>query len=132
FASVEDNEWNTLPMSESLYEDKYEMSANTTIRRKTYESFIQTLSRYKNTFAATYQTEVTKQITMAKLLGYSSVTDMLLQDQHVRKELYEHQLNTMQEELAPHMRTYANLLKADYVLQTLHFSDLQAPLDPDY
>src|SRR5699024_3500085 len=84
--------------------DKYEMSANTTIRRKTYESFIQTLSRYKNTFAATYQTEVTKQITMAKLRGYSSVTDMLLQDQHVTKEMYENQLNIIQEELAPHMR----------------------------
>ena len=132
FASVEDNEGNTLPMSESLYEDKYEMSANTTIRRKTYESFIQTLSRYKNTFAATYQTEVTKQITMAKLRGYSSVTDMLLQDQHVTKEMYENQLNIIQEELAPHMRKYANLLKADYGLETLHFSDLKAPLDPDY
>src|SRR5699024_2945405 len=143
FASVEDNEGNTLPMSESLYEDKYEMSANTTIRRKTYESFIQTLSRYKNTFAATYQTEVTKQITMAKLRGYSSVTDMLLQDQHfknemlhknqqVKKEKYENQLKIIQEELAPHMRKYANLLKADYGLETLHFSDLKAPLDPDY
>src|SRR5699024_4983391 len=107
FASVEDNEGNTLRMSESLYEDKYEMSANTTIRRKTYESFIQTLSRYKNTFAATYQTEVTK-------------------------EMYENQLNIIQEELAPHMRKYANLLKADYGLETLHFSDLKAPLDPDY
>src|SRR5699024_10352028 len=106
--------------------------ANTTIRRKTYESFIQTLSRYKNTFAATYQTEVTKQITMAKLRGYSSVTDMLLQDQHVTKEMYENQLHIIQDELAPHMRKYANLLKADYALETLHFSDLKAPLDPDY
>src|SRR5699024_12360465 len=105
------------------------MSANTTIRRKTYESFIQTLSRYKNTFAATYQTEVTKQITMARLRGYSSVTDILLQDLHVTKKLYENQLNIIQEELAPHMRKYDNLFKADYGLDRLHFSDLNAPLD---
>src|SRR5699024_12505815 len=109
FASVEDNEGNTLPMSESLYEDKYEMSANTTIRRKTYESFSQTLSRYKNTFAATYQTEVTKHITMAKLRAYSSVTDMLLQNQHVTQEMYENQLNIRQEEIAQQMRKNANL-----------------------
>src|SRR5699024_6597617 len=57
---------------------------------------------------------------------------MLLQDQHVTKEMYENQLNIIQEELAPHMRKYANLLKADYGLETLHFSDLKAPLDPDY
>src|SRR5699024_8327654 len=111
---------------------KYEMSANTTIRRKTYESFIQTLSRYKNTFAATYQTEVTKQITMAKLRGFSSGTDILLEDQHVTKEMYENQLNIIQEELAPHTRKYANLLKADYGMEASHISDLKEPLDRDY
>lgn len=132
FDSIEDDEGNTLPMSESLYEDKYEMAANTSIRRKAYDSFTQTLSRYKNTFAATYQTEVTKQVTMAKLRGYSSVTDMLLQDQLVSTEMYENQLNIIQKELAPHMRRYAALIKTDYGLESMHFADLKAPLDPEY
>src|SRR5699024_10866667 len=92
----------------------------------------QTRRRYNNTFPSNYQTEITKQITMLKLRGSSSVTDMLLQDQHVKKEMYENQLNIIQEELAPHMRKYDNLLKADYGLETLHFSDLKATLDPDY
>ena len=119
-------------MSESLYEDKYEMSADTEIRRKTYNSFISTLDQYKNTFAANYQTEVNKQLALSKLRGYSSVTDMLLQDQLVTKEMYENQLTIIQKELASHMRRFAKLIKDDYGLDELHFYDLKAPLDPDY
>src|SRR5690625_4642240 len=79
FDSITDKDGKELPVSESLYEDRYEMATDTDTRRKTYESFIKTLHKYKNTYAATYATEVTKQITMAKLRGYDSVTDMLLQ-----------------------------------------------------
>lgn len=132
FKPIEIEDGKVIAMSESLYEDKYEMSADTEIRRKTYNSFISTLDQYKNTFAANYQTEVNKQLALSKLRGYSSVTDMLLQDQLVTKEMYENQLTIIQKELAPHMRRFAKLIKDDYRLDELHFYDLKAPLDPDY
>lgn len=132
FSSITDENGDELPMSAALYEDRYELSPDKNIRRKAYDSFIHTLDQYKNTFAATYATEITKQVTLSRLRSYDTVTDMLLQPQQVTKEMYNNQLDIIQEELAPHMRRFANLKKDKLGLDTLHFSDLKAPLDPEF
>src|SRR5699024_10660945 len=130
FHPIQDETGQSLPMSETLYEDKYEIATSTTVRRNAYDSFMETLNKYKNTYAATYQTEVTKQITMARLRGYASVTDMLLAKQDVTQQMYHQQLDIIQDELAPHMRKYARLKQSAYGLETLQFADLKAPFDP--
>lgn len=132
FDPIIDQNGNELPMSFALYEDRYEISPNTDLRRKANQSFVKTLKQYKNTYAATYATEVSKQVTMARLRNYDSVTDMLLQPQQVSKEMYHNQLDVIQKELAPHMRKYAELKKKQLGLDELQFCDLQAPLDPTY
>lgn len=132
FPSITDEEGNELPMSEALYEDRYEIDARTDIRKKAYEAFIETFEQYKNTYAATYATEVTKQVTMARLRGYESVTDMLLEGQQVTKDMYHNQLDVILKELAPHMRKLAKVKQADYNLDKMHFRDLKAPIDPDF
>ncbi|MEI3605629.1 oligoendopeptidase F [Pseudogracilibacillus sp. SE30717A] len=132
FDSITDNQGNVLPMSEALYEDRYEISADTTLRRNAYDSYVSTLNKYKNTFAATYATEVTKQVKMAEIRGFDSVIDMLLHPQQVTKVMYENQLKVIQKELAPHMHKYAQLLKKDYGLDRVRFADLKAPLDPEF
>nr|GGG75084.1 hypothetical protein GCM10011398_19860 [Virgibacillus oceani] len=109
FPSIQDEEGNEHPMSAALYEDRFEITANTDLRRKAYDSFISTLDHYKNTYAAAYATEVTKQVTISRLRSYDSVTDMLLQSQQVTTEMYHNQLNIIQKELAPHMRKFAKL-----------------------
>ncbi|WP_096187546.1 oligoendopeptidase F [Evansella halocellulosilytica] len=111
---------------------KYEGSADTELRRKAYSSFIDTLKQYKNTYAATYATEVKKQVVEARLRNYDSVTDMLLHDQQVTKEMYHNQLDTIQTELAPHMRRLAKLKQRVLGLDKMYFSDLKAPLDPEF
>lgn len=111
---------------------KYEESSNTELRRKAYAAFVQTLDKYKNTYAATYATEVKKQVTEARLRNYDSVTDMLLHEQQVTKEMYHNQLDTILTELAPHMQRYANLKKRALGLEKFYYGDLKAPLDPDY
>src|SRR5699024_2473965 len=88
FDPITEGAGNELPMSAALYEDRYEISADTDLRKRAYDSFIKTLNQYKNTYAAIYATEVTKQVTMAKLRGYESVTDMLLPPQQVTKDMY--------------------------------------------
>ncbi|MGD6778982.1 oligoendopeptidase F [Sutcliffiella horikoshii] len=110
----------------------YEGSSNTELRRKAYQTFIETLKQYKHTYAATYATEVKKQVVEARLRNYDSVSDMLLHDQQVTKEMYHNQLDTIQHELAPHMRRYAKLKKRVLGLEKMHFCDLKAPLDPDF
>ncbi|MGN8646507.1 oligoendopeptidase F [Gracilibacillus sp. HCP3S3_G5_1] len=132
FDSLKDDSGNTLPMSAALYEDRYESEANTRIRREAYQSFTKTLNQYKHTYSATYATEVTKQVTLSRLRNYESVTDMLLAPQQVTKDMYHHQLDVSQKELAPHMRRYATLLKEKLGLDELQYADLKAPLDPEF
>ncbi|AIF42723.1 oligoendopeptidase F [Virgibacillus sp. SK37] len=132
FSPITIDDSSELPMSAALYEDKYELSADPSIRRKAYQSFIHTLEQYKNTYAATYATEVSKQVTMSRLRSYESVTDMLLHPQQVTKEMYHQQLNVIQDKLAPHMQRYAKLKKEKLGLDKLHYYDLKAPLDPAF
>lgn len=132
FESITTEDGEELPMSAALYEDRYELSADTGIRRQAYDSFIKTLDRYKNTYAATYATEVTKQVTMSRLRSYDSVTEMLLHSQQVTEDMYHNQLDIVQEELAPHMRKFAKLKQKELGLDELRFCDLKAPLDPNF
>ncbi|TFJ93547.1 oligoendopeptidase F [Lentibacillus salicampi] len=132
FEAIEDSEGEKLPMSAALYEDKYELSPDTTARRNAYDAFIKTLDQYKNTYAATYATEVTKEVTMSRLRSYDSVTDMLLHPQQVTKDMYHNQLDVIQKELAPHMRRYAKLKQEKLGLDEMRYCDLKAPLDPEF
>ena len=132
FDSIQGEDGEELPISEALYEDRYEHAASTIIRRRAYDSFIKTFNQYKNTFAANYSTEVTKQVKMSRLRSYESVTDMLLAPQQVTKEMYHNQLDILQKELAPHMRRYARLKKEKLGLDELRYCDLKAPLDPEF
>ena len=132
FQPFEDEEGNLLPLSEALYEDRYEISPNTTIRRNAYESYIHTLQQYKHTTAAVYATEVTKQLQLAKIRNYNSVTEMLLHPHQVTVEMYENQLDIIQSELAPHMRKLAKLKEQKLNLDKITYADLKAPLDPNF
>jgi oligoendopeptidase F len=132
FDSFVDENGEELPLSFALFEDRYELSPNTETRRKAYDGFVKTLKQYKNTYAATYATEVKKQVTISKLRNYESVTHMLLQPQQVTLEMYNNQLDVIQNELAPHMRRFAKLKQRVLGLDKMQFCDLKAPLDPDF
>jgi oligoendopeptidase F len=132
FSSFIDEEGNELPNSFALFEDRYEFSPNTYVRRKAYESFVSTLKQYKNTYATVYATEVKKQVALAKLRNYESVTHMLLDPQQVTVDMYNNQLDIILKELAPHMRRFADLKKQVLGLDKMTFCDLKAPLDPDF
>ncbi|TSB46998.1 oligoendopeptidase F [Alkalicoccobacillus porphyridii] len=119
-------------LSFALFEDQYELSPDTNERRNAYKTFDATLAQYENTYASTYATEITKQVTLAKLRQYDSATDMLLHDQQVNQEMYTNQLDIIYKELAPHMQRFAKLKKRLLGLDELLFCDLKAPLDPDF
>ncbi|MGG5795635.1 oligoendopeptidase F [Bacillus cereus] len=132
FPSIQDEQGNDLPVSFALFESKYEFSPSAYIRREAYSSFISTLKRYKNTVATTYATEVKKQVTLSRLRKYESVTHMLLEPQKVPLEMYNNQLDIIYNELAPHMRRFADLKKKVLGLDQMLFCDLHAPLDPEF
>lgn len=132
FDSFEDADGNLLQNSFALFEGKYEFTACKTIRANAYASFTKTLERYKNTYAAVYGTEVKKQVTMSRLRGYASVTEMLLKQQQVTEEMYNRQIDVIYTQLAPHMQKYAKLLKEELGLDQVNFYDLKAPIDTSY
>ncbi|WP_340016784.1 oligoendopeptidase F [Paenibacillus sp. FSL K6-1318] len=132
FEDALDGEDNNRPLSWSFYENNYEMSSDTKLRRSAYAAFSSTLNEYKNTFAEGYATEVKKQVVLSRLRGYDDVTDMLLSPQQVSKEMYNNVLDIIQQELAPHMRRLAALKKRELGLDKLMFCDLKAPLDPEF
>ncbi|MFM1565157.1 oligoendopeptidase F [Helcococcus ovis] len=119
-------------LSYNKFEGSLEYSKNTEIRRNAFEAFSNTLRKYENTTASVYNTQVQKEKIISKLRGYDSVFDYLLSSQKVSKELYNRQMDIIMEELAPHMRKYASILKRVHKLDTIKYSDLKMEVDPDY
>lgn len=121
----------TKPVSFRLYENSYEMSEDTQLRREAYASFTKSLQGSRHTFAEAYATEV-KKVVMSRLRGYDSVTDMLLKPQQVTMEMYNNIHDTILTELAPHMRRLMKLKKRVLGLDQMLFCDLKAPMDTDF
>lgn len=132
FDSVDDSLGNSHPMSFALYEETYEKSPDTVLRRNAFASFAKGLKAYQNTYGATWGTEVRKQVVLAQLRGYQSATHMLLHDQEVSLDVYTNLHEIILKELAPHMRRYARLRKRVLGLDKLLYCDIEAPLDPGF
>ncbi|MGE5560969.1 MAG: oligoendopeptidase F [Chloroflexota bacterium] len=120
------------PMSFATYENHFERTADTVLRRNAWASFTKSLKAYQNTYAATWATEVKKNVVMARLRGYASATEYLLAPQEISVEVYNNLHDVILKELAPHMRRYAELRKRVLGLDKMLYVDLEAPLDPDF
>ena len=120
------------PLSFLSFEGRWEYEKNTEKRRAAFEAFSRKLAEYQHTFAAAYQTQVSKERTLSELRGFNSVFDYLLHDQRVDRALYDRQIDLVVQHLAPHMRRYAKLLKKVHGLDKMKFSDLKIEIDPEY
>lgn len=121
-----------IPMSYVSFEGELEVDHDTETRRKAFRHFSDVLAKYQHTTAKTYDMQVQQEKTESQLRGYDSVIDYLLADQEVSRELYDRQIDTIMNELAPHMRRYAALLKRTNKLDTMKFEDLKISLDESY
>ena len=120
------------PLGYSLYEDDYELEADTEVRRAAFRAFYDTLKKYKNTTATAYNACVTQEKTMSELRGFSDVFEYLLFEQKVTREMYERQIDLITQRLAPHMQRYARLLQKLHKLDKMTFADLKIAVDPAY
>ncbi|ULG73294.1 oligoendopeptidase F [Macrococcus brunensis] len=121
-----------IPMNYVSFEGELEVDGNTEVRRNAFRKFSDTLKKYENTTAKTYNMTVQQEKTESKLRGYDSVIDFLLERQEVSRELYNRQIDLITTELAPHMRRYAKLLQKTNHLDTMKFEDLKISLDETY
>ena len=120
------------PLGYSLFEDDYELDANTSVRRAAFRAFSDTIRKYQNTTAAAYNAQVSREKTMAELRKFDNVFDSLLFPQKVTREMYDRQIDGITERLAPHMRKSATLLGKKHGLDKMTFADLKISLDPEY
>jgi oligoendopeptidase F len=120
------------PLSFVLFENEWEFENDTKVRRAAFEAFSSKLKEYQHTVAATYQTQVQKEKTLASLRGFDSVIDSLLFNQKVDRNLYNRQIDLIMEKLAPHMRRYAKLLQRIHKIDEITFADLKIAVDPSF
>ena len=132
FAPFTDAQGVTRGNSVNLYEWAYEPHPDVSVRRGAWQSFSAGLKAYNHTYAATLATEINKNVVLARLRNYPSTEAYLLQAHKVPQAFYTHILQTIQAEVAPHMRRYARLRQRVLGLEQLLYCDIKAPLDPDY
>ena len=122
----------TYPNSYVLFENDYEMSHDTELRRKSAESFYATLRKYKNTTAANYLAHVKNEQIEAKLRGFDSTIDYLLFQQNISRDLFDRQIDVIMKELAPHMRRYVKLMAKAHGLEKITHADLKISLPSEH
>jgi oligoendopeptidase F len=132
FAPFTDAQGITRANAVNLYEWTYEPHPDVAVRRAAWQSFSAGLQAYNHTYAATLATEVNKNVVLARLRRYPSTEAYLLQPHKVPQALYTHILQTLQAEVAPHMRRYARLRRRVLGLDQMLYCDLKAPLDAEY
>ncbi|WP_051912575.1 oligoendopeptidase F [Carnobacterium funditum] len=120
------------PLSFVSYEDYYMYHADTAIRRGAFDKFSTVLANYQNVVAETYYTQVQKEKTLATMRGFDSVFDYLLFDQEVDRDLYNRQIDTIMNDLAPVMQKYIGHVKEENGLDKMTYADLKIDLDSDY
>src|SRR5699024_11760997 len=74
--------------------------------------------------------QMKKEKTNADIREFDSVIDYLLHPQEVDNELYHRQIVLIMNDIAPHMRKYAKLLKKVNGLDEMRYEDLKISLDP--
>lgn len=115
-------------MTYNSFEGRQEATPDSDLRRAAFRNFSDTLSRYQHSTASVYNAQVQTEKTMATLRGYDSVIDYL----DVSVDLYNRQIDVIMEELAPHMRRYAQLIGEIYQLDEVHYEDLKLDIDPTF
>jgi oligoendopeptidase F len=132
FAPFTDAQGVSRDNSVNLFEWTYDSHPDVSVRRGAWQSFSAGLAAYQHTYAATLATEINKNMVLARLRNYPSTEAYLLQAHKVPQAFYNNILQTIQAEVAPHMRRYARLRKRVLGLDKLLYCDIKAPLDADY
>ncbi len=132
FAPFTDAAGNTYANSINGFESNFETHSDTSVRRGAWQSFSAGLKAYNHTYAATFATEVNKNVVMARLRNYASTEDYLLHPHKIPRKVYTNIVQIIQAELAPHMQRYARLRCRVLGLDKLLYCDIKAPLDAEF
>lgn len=129
FPSILDEEGNEQEVTHGRYLG-YLQSKNQRVRKDAFESMYSRYEAFKNTLAATYATNVKKDIFYAKTRNYGSSLEMVLDSSDVPVEVYKNLVQVVREHL-PLLHRYMEIRKKIMKSDTLHMYDLYVPMVED-
>lgn len=129
FAPFADASGQPVENSVNAFESRWETHPDPQLRRAAWQSFTQGLVAMQHSCAATFSTEVTKQVTLAQLRRFPSTEAALLHEHRLPVDVMHRVVDVVMQELAPPMQRLARLRKRVLGLDTLLPCDLKAPLD---
>ncbi|MDD7463167.1 MAG: oligoendopeptidase F [Anaerococcus sp.] len=121
-----------IEINHNSFEEFLEADTHTEKRRKAFKAYHDALRRHQASTGSVYNTQVNNEKIISKFRGYDSVFDYLLDFQDIDRKVYDKHIDTIMEELAPHMRKYAGIIKKLYKLDKMTYADLKLNIDPDY
>lgn len=115
-----------------LFENDYEISHDTELRRHSAAGFYSTLKKYKNTTATNYLAHIKNEQIIARLRGFDTTIDYLLHQQDISRDLFDRQIDVIMKELAPHMRRFVKLMAKQHGLDNITHADLKISLPSEF
>ncbi len=131
-APVRDGQGREVPVSLAGYVFGLDHVPDRILRAAAAVSLAEGLGRHRAALATALAAHVRHNVTMAKLRGYPSATAMILDVQQVPEPVYRLVLETVHDEIAPHIRRLLRLKQRVLGLDRVYRHDIYAPLDPDY
>lgn len=129
FPEVKDEEGNLVRITHGRYGTLME-SKNRSVREAAFHGVYDTYKQFKNTLAATYNTNVKAMIFEAKARKYKSNMEMALDANNVPTSVYSNLLDVVDKNLNL-MHRYVSLRKRILGLDELHMYDVYVPMIAD-
>jgi len=129
FPEIQDENGEMIEITHGRYGMLMENS-NRRVRKETFQGVYATYSKFKNTLAAIYSSNIKQEAFLAKTRKYPSALAMHLDDSNVPLEVYTNLIDAVHENLHL-MHRYVSLRKKFLGLEELHMYDLATPIVAD-
>lgn len=129
FPEVRDDEGRIRQLSEGRY-SLYIRSPKREVREQAFNALFSTYQQYRNTFAASLNGNVKKDIFFSSSRKYSSALEASLHSDNVPPAVYDNLIATVSENLTP-LHRYVAIKRQALGVEKMHMYDLYAPLVAD-
>lgn len=129
FPSIEDENGNKVEITHGNFIPLME-SKDRRVRKDAYDNLYNTYGKYKNTFAATLNGCVKKNIFFAKARNYNSSIEAALDENNIPVSVYDNLIKAVNNNLES-MHKYMNIRKRVLGVDELHMYDIYTPIIKD-
>lgn len=126
FPTVKDENGEEVELTKGRYINFLE-SSDRRVRKEAFEAFYQTYGSLSNTFSATLNSDVKKNIFYAKVRKHPSALEASLYDDNISKSVYDQLIDTIHKNMHL-MHRYIQLRKKLLGVDELHMYDLYTPI----